>query len=362
MTTDAVGGVWTHALDLCRGLGATGWKVTLVGFGPAASPAQRAEVEGIGAVRYVETGLALEWMPQPWRDVDRAGGLLLRLAAEERPDVIHLNGYAHAALGWTAPVLVGAHSCVATWWRAVHGAPPPAEWGEYTRRVRAGLAAATTVVAPSTAFLAALRAAYGWNGSGQAIPNGTDAPARSWSADVREPVVLAAGRLWDDAKGLTTLAAIAPGLRWRVEVAGDRGLTEVAPAALHFLGKLPRPGLRARMGEVAIFAAPARYEPFGLAILEAAQAGCALALSDLPSLREHWDGAARFVPATDPAAWRATLEELAADEAQREWLSQRAAERARAFPTSRMVAGYLDAYAALLGAPPRTAATEGAAA
>ena len=41
----------------------------------------------------------------------------------------------------------------------------------------------------------------------------------------------------------------------------------------------------------------ALYEPFGLAVLEAAQAGCALVLSDIPTFRELWDGAALFVAA-----------------------------------------------------------------
>ncbi len=31
---------------------------------------------------------------------------------------------------------------------------------------------------------------------------------------------------------------------------------------------------------------PARYEPFGLSVLEAALSGCALVLGDIPSLRE----------------------------------------------------------------------------
>ena len=39
MTADAVGGVWTYALDLCRGLGTRGVHVSLVVLGPPASPA-----------------------------------------------------------------------------------------------------------------------------------------------------------------------------------------------------------------------------------------------------------------------------------------------------------------------------------
>ena len=45
---------------------------------------------------------------------------------------------------------------------------------------------------------------------------------------------------------------------------------------------------------------PARYEPFGLSILEAALSGCALVLGDLPSLRELWDRRGDVRPAGRP--------------------------------------------------------------
>jgi glycosyltransferase involved in cell wall biosynthesis len=44
-----------------------------------------------------------------------------------------------------------------------------------------------------------------------------------------------------------------------------------------------------------VFASMALYEPFGLAVLEAAQAGTRLVLRDTPGFRELWDGAATFV-------------------------------------------------------------------
>ena len=49
----------------------------------------------------------------------------------------------------------------------------------------------------------------------------------------------------------------------------------------------------------AVFVSPALYEPFGLAVLEAAHAGCALVLSDIPTFRELWDCAAVFVDPHD---------------------------------------------------------------
>ena len=58
----------------------------------------------------------------------------------------------------------------------------------------------------------------------------------------------------------------------------------------------------------AIYALPARYEPFRLEVLEAAAPGCALVLGDIASLRELWDGAALFVAPDDDRALRARAE------------------------------------------------------
>ena len=68
---------------------------------------------------------ALEWMKDPWADVDRAGAWLLALESQLHPDVVHLNGFCHAALPWRAPVVTVAHSCVCSWWRSVHGVQAP---------------------------------------------------------------------------------------------------------------------------------------------------------------------------------------------------------------------------------------------
>ncbi|HEX8375042.1 MAG TPA: glycosyltransferase, partial [Geminicoccaceae bacterium] len=95
--------------------------------------------------------------------------------------------------------------------------------------------------------------------------------------------------------------------------------------------------------------APARYEPFGLAVLEAAASGCALVLGDILSLRELWGGAARFVSRNEPDALRRALLDLIGNEAARERLGAAARERARAFTRDRMVEGYLEVYAGLLG-------------
>ena len=125
MTTDAVGGVWTYALELARALEPQGAEIALASMGPRPTPAQRQEAAGRPNVTLHESDFALEWMDDPWQEVERAGDWLLDLAAAFAPEIIHLNGYVHASLPWGVPVLVAAHSCVFSWWSAVRGERRP---------------------------------------------------------------------------------------------------------------------------------------------------------------------------------------------------------------------------------------------
>jgi glycosyltransferase involved in cell wall biosynthesis len=342
MTADAVGGVWTFALELATGLAGHGTETALVVLGPPPGAAQLAEAAAIPRLEVLVPGLDLEWRDRA--ALGAAGARRLRaLARAFRPDLVHINGFREAACGWDAPVLLAAHSCVRSWWRACRGGEPPAaEWGAYLAGVQAGLRAADAVVAPTAAFLAELTLLYGPLPPAGAIHNGRqlDIPTVE-----RRPVVLAAGRLWDEAKGLADLAAVAGRLPWPVLAAGDPGAEP--PGGISHLGELPSDRLLRHMAGAEIFAAPARYEPFGLSILEAAMAGAALVLGDLPSLRELWDGAARFVPPGDREALRAALLALIGDDPARRALQKAARRRARAYSRARMVESYLALYAEL---------------
>jgi glycosyltransferase involved in cell wall biosynthesis len=167
----------------------------------------------------------------------------------------------------------------------------------------------------------------------------------------KEPWVLGAGRLWDEAKNVQALARVAPRLAWPVLVAGDDESPEGERRSfwnqrenLRHLGRLAPSDLAARLGSAAIYALPARYEPFGLSILEAALAGCALVLGDVESLRELWDGCALFVPPDDDGALEDALEGLIRDAVQRRRLARESRRRALEFSPERMVEGYLQAY------------------
>lgn len=100
-------------------------------------------------------------------------------------------------------------------------------------------------------------------------------------------------------------------------------------------------------GRAAIYALPARYEPFGLSVLEAALSGCALVLGDIASLREVWGEAALYVRPDDAQALAETINHLAADEQLRTYLAEAARSRAEQYTLSAMGVGYWQAYQSL---------------
>lgn len=345
MTADTVGGVWSYALELCAALGEHRVEVALATMGAPLSLDQLQAAEAIDNLEVFESAYALEWMPEPWADVDAAGAWLLALARELEPDIVQINGYAHAALPFPAPVVVVCHSCVCSWWRAVKGGEAPPAWDEYRRRVLAGLQAADEVVAPTAAILDQVLGCYPTPARGRVIPNGRD-PA-GFRAGSAEPLVLAAGRLWDEAKNLAALDSAAEGLPWPVHVAGpierpDGG--RVGVRAANLLGRLAPGELATWMGRAAIYALPARYEPFGLSALEAAMSGCALVLGDIPSLREVWADAALYADPDDPEALRDALAGLIQDPERRAQMAVRAGDRAARFTPAPMAAAYRALY------------------
>lgn len=352
MTTDTVGGVWTYTCELVRALAPFGVDVTIATMGREPNESQRREAAALSNARLVASKFALEWMPDPWPDVDRAAGWLLELAARARPDIVHVNGYAHAALPFDVPVISVAHSCVCSWFRAVRRAPAPPEWNEYRRRVTAGLMAADRVVAPTHAIARAVIAEYGIQPDVRVIANGR--AGAMWSPGAKEPFVLSAGRMWDEAKGLPLLAGAAARVSWPIRVAGPiegpGGIVQMAPSSIDLLGELSPGELAEWMRRAAIYALPARYEPFGLTAVEAALSGCALVLGRIDSLHEIWGDSAVYVGTDDPDALAAVLDTLAQDPLRRRALAASARTRAAMLTPARMAASYHALYTELVGA------------
>jgi glycogen(starch) synthase len=348
MTADTVGGVWSYALELCRGLQRHDTRVTLLSMGRMPDAAQRQEVEAIPNLTLVPTGYRLEWMADCERDVAASGEVLLALERQLKPDVVHINGYWHAALPFDAPVISVAHSCVVSWWQACRGTALAPEWAAYRAWVRDAVNACDMMVAPTASFFEQFQNLHGTPIRSRVIYNGRD--PRHFRSGPKHMLVLAAGRLWDEAKNIGLVCKAAGQARIRVAVAGDIAGPDGDTMSMDHvavLGRLAPDELAQWMAKAAIFVAPARYEPFGLTILEAAFSSCALVLGDIPTLRELWDGAAQFVDTDDAAALGAALRALTSDPARTVDLGERARARAEVYSAERMVAAYDEAYRAL---------------
>jgi glycogen(starch) synthase len=351
MTTDTVGGVWRYVLELVSALEHLDVEVVLATMGGPLSSSQCAEIKARPNLTVHESRYKLEWMPRPWHDIERAGDWLLNIAVKTKPDVVHLNNYVHGALPWDAPVLTVGHSCVLSWWRAVHGEAAPPQWEYYREKVTRGLRGVDLVIAPTKSMLTTLEYNYSRLPEKRVVPNALAQGIRT--ATAKEPFILAAGRLWDEAKNIQALSYAAATLAWPTVVAGGTrhpdGWTASFPN-MQVLGELRPDALVAWYARAAIYALPARYEPFGLSILEAGLCGCALVLGDIPSLREVWGDAAVFVPPDDHQALADAINRLIADAKARSCLAARARRRARTFTPKRMGNAYYAAYADLRAA------------
>lgn len=349
MTADTVGGVWNYSLQLAEALSPYGVEVHLATMGMPLSPAQQAEASHVPNLAIYESAYKLEWMDDPWPDVERAGGWLLDLERTIQPDLVHLNGYAHGALPWNAPVLVVGHSCCLSWWDAVKGAEPaPHSWDRYRAEVYRGIQAADLVVAPSAAMLSSLERYYGPLPDSRVIYNGRAAAAYAPAA--KEPFVLTVGRVWDEGKNVAALRDVAGSLPWPVYAAGEEQHPDggrVDLGGMQPLGRLSTFELSDWFARATIYALPARYEPFGLSALEAGLAGCALVLGDISSLREIWGDAALFVAPDDSDALRGALESLIHNDALRVEMAYRARTAAMGYTVGRMTQAYIAAYNAL---------------
>ncbi|HWD00029.1 MAG TPA: glycosyltransferase family 4 protein [Candidatus Sulfopaludibacter sp.] len=349
MTGDTVGGVWNFNLELARALAPYGVEVILAAMGGDPADHQRAAAAAIANLQLHTSKYRLEWMDDPWADVQESGAWLLDMEKQLRPDIIHLNSYGHGAFPWQAPVVLTAHSCVASWWASVKGGPLPSNWNRYRSEVEYAVKSADFLTAPSAAMLRAVEENYGAGLPGcRVIPNGRD--AQLYRAGPKEQFVLTAGRLWDEAKNVAAVAKIAANLPWAVYVAGEDRHPNGASTQLagcRVLGRLSHSELADWYARAAIYVLPARYEPFGLSALEAALSGCALVLGDIESLREVWDDTAIFVPPDDTGQLEAVLRELIAHPARREELAGRSHARALTFTPDRMARQYLDVYQTL---------------
>ncbi len=230
----------------------------------------------------------------------------------------------------------------------MEGTALPAEWLWQYERNRLGFTLADAIMVPSASHAAAVSAVYGTLQPLRVVPNATRCKL---CQAAKQPFTLSAGRWWDRAKNGMMLDSAASRSRYPVMMAGSLSGPngdEFQPLHARACGSLSALDLVEMMRVAAVFASPSRYEPFGLAVLEAAMAGAALVLSDIPTFRELWDGAAVFVSADDPDAWADAMDRTISDDAERQRLAERATSRAQRFSPAYQAEGVLEAYSSAM--------------
>jgi glycogen(starch) synthase len=361
VTADTLSGIWTYTRELVTGLVSRDVRVTLVSFGDIPLPEQTEWMDHLQELEYRPTAFRLDWMQEGQHDFVDSSAYLAGLVREIKPDLLHLNHLCYGNLAVDIPRVVVAHRDLISWWLAVHGHPPKkSSWLEWYRDVvTRGLAGASAVVAPSQWMRDQLRENYACPRHDIVIYNGRN-PILFNPYVNKDDSVLAVGRLLDAGKQVSLLTQYMHPLPVcivgteslaepsRVPIRADVKLaTDVACVAMR--GSQTEAQMRTLYSRASIFAATSRYEPFGMAALEAAFSRCAIVANDIPVFREIWGNNALYFRANDAGSLAGVIQtlsekrELARDYAYRAY--GRARER---FTAKRMVDEYLRLYFGLL--------------
>jgi glycosyltransferase involved in cell wall biosynthesis len=357
LTTDALGGVWTYSLDLAAALASEAdVNILLVTLGPPPSIEQQMQAAAIPGVQLAITDLPLDWTAERPEQIRSGAETLAALATEAEVDLVQLHSPALAVAHYPTRVISVVHSCLATWWSAVRGGEMPADFGWRSDLAREGLGRSALVVTPTRAFARAVQQAYRLNTLPTAVHNGRSSPPAMEMP--QEDFAFTAGRLWDEGKNVAAfdraagLAAIP--FKAAGALVGPNGAVVHLPHA-QALGSLGTSRLCEQFSAQPIFVSAALYEPFGLTTLEAAQAGCALVLADIPTFRELWEDAALLID-PNPNSIAATVDLLATRPDERARLGAAARERAARYTPQSTARAMLREYRPLLQAERRVAA------
>jgi glycosyltransferase involved in cell wall biosynthesis len=355
LITVSGGGHWQYSLDLARGLSRLGHETILAAMGAPVTSAQIEAAAEVAGLRLIDTGLSSPGLAEGEASLRRRAKAVAVIAQEVGADLVHLDTPALAALAdFGVPVVVVHHSCVATWWDSVHGGELPAHFARHTKLVRAGLDAADAVVAPTAAFGSAVERRYGLSDSPRTVHSGRSPLAAP--NGIPHDFVFTSGRLWDEGKNLGLLDAAAGRIGVPVRAAGPidgPGGARVMFDNIHCLGTLGEAELGRWLSARPVFVSTALYEPFGLAALEAASAGCALILADIPTFRELWEEVAIFVDPRDEKGFTRAIADLVGDDFERAVLGRAAKERAALYSPDAMAAQMASIYRSLLPAVTR---------
>jgi glycosyltransferase involved in cell wall biosynthesis len=352
LTVESAGAQWRYGLELARGLARLGHEIDLASIGPRLTDEQRSAAAEVAGLRLIETGLAAEGLPSDEPSLRRVADTLARIAIERSADIVQLNAAALVSLAdFAAPVVAVHHGCAATRWQALHASPPPVEVARRVELVRIGLHTADIVVTPTSAFASTVHRSYGLAELPRAVHHGRSPLAAP--SGMPHDFVFTAGRLWDEGENFAALDSAAGRIGVPVTAAGPltgpKG-SQIVFDSLHCLGAVGEQEVARWLSARPVFVSAALYEPSGMTVLDAAAAGCALVLSDIPAFRELWEEVAVFVDPRDESGFTHAIAALVADDFERAVLGRAARERASRYTPDAMAAQMASIYRSLLPA------------
>lgn len=168
------------------------------------------------------------------------------------------------------------------------------------------------------------------------IPNGVDtqrfARARGMRNDSSDVEVVFLGRFDEPRKGFEVLLAALDKLSHRPRVTVMGNGTARAIDGVRFTGKVTEEQKAEILGRADIFVAPnLGGESFGIVLVEAMAAGCAVIASEIPAFTAVGSNAASFFPPGDPVGLAKQLQLLIDDATYRNDLIDRGTRRAAEF-------------------------------
>jgi glycosyltransferase involved in cell wall biosynthesis len=296
---------------------------------------------------------------------------LVRHLRELRPDAVLCFQHYGIIVGTAAARLAGVRAVIANRTSAKSVVPRPARWLDaafgFTRLVRATVVNSRSVEREYDGYPRPYRARivridHGFEAKTSRLDRREARASFALPADA--PLLGCVARL-HPAKNLGAAIRLLVGRDWRLAIAGQGAaraeLTALAAslgvaAKVHFVGELRPDRIGAFLRALDVFVFPSVAETFGLAPVEAAQAGVPVVANDLDVLREtlsvDQDPCALFVDADDPKAFAAAVERLLDDYDLRAALTSRGAALSRRYSLDTMVQRYADLIEASVAREP----------
>lgn len=341
------GGVQQQVRDIARLLAAAGEQVTILGPGSAAVADDAYRFVEVGRVRPLRANGSVVPLALGF-DVKR---LIREVAADV--DVLHVHEplipvVGPAALRAGRPVVATFHALPPAWMALAYRAGPP-RWLRRRWFKDAVLTAVSTEAARGPQSL----------GPVTIVPNGLDIDSYG------RPIPKVPGRVAflgrdEPRKGLAILKAA-----WPLVLANHPGATLTVIGAerpdldrlanVEYAGRVDEAEKRRLLGEASIMVAPnLGGESFGLVVIEAMAARCAVIASEIPAFLAVAGGAAEMVPPGNPGDLAQAISRLLSNPAAIAALGLAARNRARDFDWSRVLPQYRACYARAIDAGTRT--------